>query len=173
MKKYTLFIVLLLTNAGVTLSQWTLQISPTKNNLNDVAFFSARLGYAVGEKGTVLKTVNGGRTWQILPSPDSADLVSVTVIDSNTLMVTSSNAFADGAIYKSTSQGSTWHKVLHDNRSFYTAKAGNSKIFGVSAKIYESDDVGETWLVRDSVLNSTSTYTEIAFSARDTGIVAG
>ena len=42
-------------------AQWNMQASPVKTNLTAVSFKGSRLGYAAGEKGTLLITNDGGK----------------------------------------------------------------------------------------------------------------
>jgi photosystem II stability/assembly factor-like uncharacterized protein len=48
-------------NAGDNL--WTKQVSQTTNALNDIFFGNPKEGWAVGDGGTVLHTVDGGKNW--------------------------------------------------------------------------------------------------------------
>ena len=42
--------------------------------LHDVQFVGSKIGYAVGAHGAILKTGDGGRTWQLLPSGTTSSL---------------------------------------------------------------------------------------------------
>ena len=42
---------------------WTKQVTPIRVPLNAVQFLDAKTGWAVGDLGNILKTVDGGRTW--------------------------------------------------------------------------------------------------------------
>lgn len=50
---------------------------PVGNRINDLHFVDARLGWAVGEAGQVLKTVDGGLNWQAQWVPSDANLTQV------------------------------------------------------------------------------------------------
>lgn len=167
--QYAFFLVLLMNKAS---AQWTQQTSPTKNNLSDVAFFDSRLGYAVGTNGTVLKTLNGGKTWKLVTAPDAADITSVTILDSFTVMVTTAGTFGTGAVYESPNQGNKWFKVLDDLRTFYACATRHKNLFSASSQIYKSENLGRTWKAQQQ-LNSTSTYTQLGFTEEQNGIVAG
>src|SRR6266487_6341396 len=107
MKPFLLYAIAFVLAMNYASAQWTQLSSPTTNNLKAVSFISTKVGYAVGAKGTVLRTKNGGDTWSVLPSPDTADLTSVVIIDSSTLLVTTANTGGSSAIYKSTNSGTT------------------------------------------------------------------
>ena len=58
--------------------------SGTNSRLNSVHFTDINTGYAVGEGGTVLKTVNGGASWIILSYQTTSNfLQSVYFTDDN------------------------------------------------------------------------------------------
>jgi photosystem II stability/assembly factor-like uncharacterized protein len=81
----------------------------TTNFLCSVYFTDANAGYAVGTGGTILKTTDGGTTWNPLASGTTASLNSVCFTDANTGYVaggTDSLNFA--TILKTTDGGSTW-----------------------------------------------------------------
>jgi photosystem II stability/assembly factor-like uncharacterized protein len=50
---------------------------PTGNSLQDIQFVDAQTGWAVGEAGQILQTVDGGLTWSNQPSPVDTDLTTV------------------------------------------------------------------------------------------------
>lgn len=45
--------------------------------LHDIQFVGDRLGWAVGDRGVIWKTTDGGRSWQLVPSPVSCPLRSI------------------------------------------------------------------------------------------------
>ncbi|MCS7305158.1 MAG: YCF48-related protein [Thermoguttaceae bacterium] len=49
--------------------------------LNDVFFLDAQTGWAVGDRGVIWHTEDGGRHWQLQPSGTSARLLSVWFLD--------------------------------------------------------------------------------------------
>src|SRR6266404_2060892 len=51
-------------------------------DLADVKFLSPKLGIAVGARGTILRTEDGGSTWYPVKAPTGVDLLGVTVVSS-------------------------------------------------------------------------------------------
>ena len=171
--KHCFFVtVLVLLFSISSIAQWTQQLSPVKNDLADVAFFSPNLGYAVGTQGTVLRTLNGGRSWQQVTSPDSSDILSVAIPDSLGVMVTTAATFGTGAVFESKDRGLTWVKTLFDTRSFYATAINQKKLYSASSAIYTSGNAGLSWQ-RQKALNGTSVYTNVSFTDERNGIVAG
>ncbi len=48
--------------------------------LRAVQFLDADIGYAVGDEGVILKTIDGGKTWELLPSGVRGSLRSVHML---------------------------------------------------------------------------------------------
>src|SRR3954467_13412050 len=57
---------------------------PQGNTLSDVAFADGS-GYAVGDRGTLLKTTNSGLAWRGLATGVRSDLERVRALDANVL----------------------------------------------------------------------------------------
>lgn len=172
MKYILLYAIAFASAIDLASAQWTPLNSVTTNNLYAVSFYNARLGYAVGAKGTVLRTKDGGDSWSLVSAPDSTDLTSVVIIDNSTLLVTTSNSSGNSSVYKSLNSGGSWHKVLHDDLPFYATMTPDGRIFCISTYVYESTDSGETWKPQKQ-LSTTSIYTHIEFPDNAVGYVAG
>ena len=173
MKANLLLALMLFSFGNLCFGQWAIQSSPTTNNLNDVSFLDAKLGFAVGDGGTVIRTINGGQTWKRISFPESVNLVSVALPDTGIVIITTSiNENGEAAVYSSSNGGTTWVKTLQDSRTFYAAATPAKHIFSTSSKIYESADNGKTWVSRADI-NSTSSYSAIEFPDVQHGTVAG
>lgn len=171
--KANLLLSLLFTCAlNVCFAQWTQQQSPATTNLKAVSFYNQRIGFIVGDKGTVLRTKNGGESWEQIKFPTSDDLTSVALADSGIVIVTTANSLSDATVFRSANAGNTWQKVLGDTRSFFVAKTPAKRLFSISDHIYESINSGKNWQDRRD-LNNTSTYTYVGFEDEQHGMVAG
>lgn len=85
--------------------QWHIQNPyPTGNNFNAVKLISENIGWAVGSAGTILKTIDGGVTWESVTSGTKSELTDINFIDQNTGWIVG----ADGVILKTTNGGSDW-----------------------------------------------------------------
>ena len=76
---------------------------PQGNSLNQVKFISPAIAFAVGNLGTVLKTIDTGKTWLKLDFPTSHNLYSVEAIDESTIFVGTFKY-----IFKTTNGGINW-----------------------------------------------------------------
>jgi photosystem II stability/assembly factor-like uncharacterized protein len=137
--------VLVSTDRGVT---WTQAETPTRAMLTGVWMHDERLGWAVGHDETILRTRDGGGTWELLRAAPDAErpLLDVWFRDAD-------HGFAVGAYgaYLVTADGgATWSErpigeddfhlnqiaAAADGRLYLAAEAGN---------LYRSVDAGESW----------------------------
>src|SRR5687768_9521425 len=102
------FILIFLTFSFTPLfSQWAKMYTGNSNHLKSIYFVNDSVGFSSGFNGTIIKTVNGGKTWSILSSGSTADLYSIFFTDVN-------NGFAGGAVgvlLKTTNGGTSWTQV--------------------------------------------------------------
>src|SRR2546423_46327 len=77
---------------------------PQGNTLEAVKFIDANTGIAVGEKGTILRTTDGGATWIFHSIGTSVSLQGVSFTGASTGTVVGSG----GAIFRTTDGGATW-----------------------------------------------------------------
>ncbi|HEV2708278.1 MAG TPA: YCF48-related protein [Pyrinomonadaceae bacterium] len=75
--------------------------------LNAVSFVDERQGWAVGARGAVLSSVDGGRTWRTLAPPTDADLSDVKFFDRTEGWL----AGAGGLLMHTIDGGRTWRGV--------------------------------------------------------------
>ena len=66
-----------LTMCAVADPGWFRQNSPTTNNLNALAILDANTLVAVGARGTILRTTDGGATWKPQASGTASDLLQL------------------------------------------------------------------------------------------------
>src|SRR6478672_6360356 len=65
-------------------AQWIWQNPlPQGNTLQDFFFIDTNNGFAVGARGTILKTTDGGNDWEIIAGATEDDLYGVSFTDSN------------------------------------------------------------------------------------------
>jgi photosystem II stability/assembly factor-like uncharacterized protein len=135
--------------------QWA-NPTPQGNALHALAFESDLVVYAVGDKGTVLKTVDGGVTWVDLtdwPVMES-DLHDVLVIGPGEVLA----AGESPGLFGSTDGGASWTPI--DNPSTGTLYCveetgpGTLSAVGDDGEVIRSTDGGTTW----TALTSTGAF---------------
>ena len=89
---------------------WVTQASGVDADLFDITFATPSVGWAVGRAGTVLRTADGGRTWNKAPIPTRADLILVTASGELTAQVVTHN----GQALATTDGGKSWNTSSHD-----------------------------------------------------------
>lgn len=84
-------------------SAWSMLNSPTSNSLYGIAFNTPGNGIAVGEAGTIVRTINAGAAWTTVASGVSTNLWSATTNSSHIY------ACGDGeTLLRSINGGQTW-----------------------------------------------------------------
>ncbi|HEU4795971.1 MAG TPA: hypothetical protein VFT02_10105, partial [Pyrinomonadaceae bacterium] len=136
--------------------RWALQTSGVTARLRGVSAVNERVAWSSGAGSTVLRTTDGGATWQKLNvTSDTLDFRDVDAIDAQTAYILSIGNGPDSRIYKTTDAGATWtmqfqgddKKVFLDAMSFWDADHGI--VFGdsVDGQLYIllTDNGGRTW----------------------------
>src|SRR5262249_5864759 len=71
--------------AGSSSRQWVWQNRlPQGNTLQGFSFGDINNGFAVGARGTILRTTDRGNNWQLITGETEDDLYGVSFTDSNT-----------------------------------------------------------------------------------------
>jgi photosystem II stability/assembly factor-like uncharacterized protein len=115
-------------------TQWTYQSSGVTTRLRGVSAVSDNTAWASGASGTILRTVDGGATWQAraIPGTESLDFRDVDAMDERTAYVLSIGSGQASRIYKTTDGGATWTlqfqnrdpKAFFDAMAFWDARHG-------------------------------------------------
>lgn len=106
--KVLLGVTLIFTSVTLNVySQWTKITSGTTKNLKAVSFADNLNGYAVGDGGQILKTTDGGGSWNVITtSSTTVNLWDVTTV-SGTIYIVGDKFLA----LKSTDGGASWQNV--------------------------------------------------------------
>jgi len=128
----TLVIALVLLPTFVT-PRWTSQQSGVNSRLRGVSAVSDRVAWVSGSASTVLRTTDGGTTWQKLSvTGEQFDFRDIDAIDANVAYVLSIGNGPASRIYKTVDGGSTWTlqfksedaKAFYDAMTFWDANRG-------------------------------------------------
>lgn len=136
--------------------RWTMQTSGVTVRLRGVSAVSEKVAWASGANSTVLRTTDGGTTWQKLTvTNETLDFRDIDAINSNTAYALSIGNGPASRIYKTTDAGQTWNlqfknddpKVFLDAMSFWDANHGIAFGDSVEGKFYilTTDNGGSTW----------------------------
>lgn len=149
--------MVLLLFLSITASAQTIQLldSNTTISIRGLSVVSDNILWASGSKGTVARSLDGGKTfqWMIVKGFEKRDFRDVEAFDANTAIIMTVDTPA--IILKTTDGGTTWRKVFEDKRpgmfldamEFWNNSSGivvgdpiNNKLF-----IARTFDGGETW----------------------------
>lgn len=107
MKKLTILFLFACIHSSLT-AQWSwLHPNPQGNTINRISFINATTGWAAGEKGALIKTVNGGSTWTVQYAGTIKDIRALAFTDLN-----HGWAGAGSELYYTASSGQTWDIVF-------------------------------------------------------------
>ena len=91
--------------------------------LRGISAVSTDVAWASGREGTVLRTVDGGRHWEVLrvPGAEALDFRDVEGFDAQTAVVLSIGPGAASRVYRTEDGGTTWTLALQndDPRAFF------------------------------------------------------
>jgi len=143
------------TDAGDT---WVESSGPTRSIMQDAIFLSRTLGFAVGNKGTIVRTVDGGTNWVDLSKGDAKSYFAIHGLAANDLWIGTNQR-----VLHSTDMGENWTEKL-----FLTGGSIND-VLAISATrvlacsttgiIYRTTDGGTKW---DTVYSITGQLRSLA-----------
>lgn len=139
------------------LFEWRPQQSGVTVRLRGVSAVSGMVAWASGAEGTVLRTIDGGTTWQKRPVPgaDTLDFRDVDAFSADIAYVLSIGNGEASRIYKTRDGGATWTLQLANKEPgvFLDAMAFRDEQHGVAFSdsvdgqfvIFTTADGGATW----------------------------
>jgi photosystem II stability/assembly factor-like uncharacterized protein len=134
------------TDGGMT---WEETSGPTRNLIQDVYFLNRSTGFATGQKGLILRTMDGGENWEDITF-GSRSYLSIHGLNVNDLWIGSNQR-----ILHSIDTGNTWTEavVFASGNINDVLAISHDRILAASTTgyIYLSKNAGMTW---DSVYNS-------------------
>lgn len=148
-----LFVALLLAQPAT--AQWVPQSSGTQTELRGLSVVSPAVAWASGQRGTVVRTTNGGALWTASTVPGAAalDLRSIAATSRNTAFAMS---IGDSSrIFRTTDGGRTWSLRFVSTRkgSFFDAIKFWDATHGIAVSdpvdgrflVVTTSDGGDTW----------------------------
>ncbi len=96
-----------LVERGEAGGEWQAAASGVEADLNAVSFANRWVGWIIGEKGTILRSEDGGQTWHKISFPNRSDLLTVSAEDWQSARVTTQS----GTTYVTRDGGATWSRA--------------------------------------------------------------
>jgi photosystem II stability/assembly factor-like uncharacterized protein len=155
----TLLLLLLVAEPALA-GSWARQRAGTMAWLHSVFFLDQNRGWAVGSKGTLLQTLDGGTTWKSRGASTQDVVRDIFFVDEQIgWLVVEVNAYQlkskeDPRAYlmKTIDGGQQWRRIEIKGfdvdailvRAVFT-RSGRGCVFGEAGSIYRTRDAGETW----------------------------
>jgi photosystem II stability/assembly factor-like uncharacterized protein len=140
-----------------SLPAWSPLTSGVTARLRGISAVDARVVWASGSNGTVLRTADAGASWTRLtvPGAEKLDFRDIDAVDRNTAYVLSIGPGEASRIYKTADAGKTWTQqfVNRDPNAFYDAMAFWDARRGIAVSdsvdgqfvVLKTEDGGATW----------------------------
>ena len=180
--RLVVFLFLFVVFACAANAQWRKQTVETKASLRGLSVVSEKVVWASGTGGTIIRTVDGGKTWQIfrIRGAENLDFRDIEAFDTDTAYVLSIGDGKNSQIYKTPNGGKDWY-LLYTNKNekaFFDAFAFWDKTHGIAMSdpvdgkylLIETTD-GITWNVLDNSKMPGAKPGEAAFAASGTCIL--
>ena len=156
-----LIVLVSLLSLAVAGSQSSLAWAPVTSGvtarLRGISAVNARVVWASGSGGTVLRTADAGASWTRLavPGAEKLDFRDIDAVDGNTAYVLSIGPGEASRIYKTADAGRTWaqqfvnrdEKAFYDAMAFWDARRGIAVSDSVDGQfvVLKTEDGGATW----------------------------
>jgi photosystem II stability/assembly factor-like uncharacterized protein len=159
---------------------WQVAESGSTARLRGLDVVSARVAWASGSAGTVLRTVDGGRTWRQVGPPDTADLQfrDIEAFGADRAVALSIGEGEASRVYATSDGGRTWTETFRNDepRAFYDCMAFFDHRRGLALsdpvdgkfRIASTVDGGRSWRVLPSDRMPDALTGEFAFAASGT-----
>lgn len=157
MRKFILSFIFVLFVSVTIQAQWQKYEAGTDADFRGLDVVNAKIIWASGTKGTVIRTIDGGKSWDVFNVPDAEklDFRDIEAFDANTAYVLSIGNGESSRIYKTTDGGKTWtlqykntnEKAFFDAFAFWDVNNGiaMSDPVGELFFLIRTEDGGKTW----------------------------
>lgn len=151
--------------------------------LRGLSAVSAEVAWASGSAGTVLRTVNGGDSWQQVGPPDTTDLQfrDIEAFDASNAVILAIGPGESSRVYTTSDGGGSWRETFRntDPNAFYDCMAFTDRRHGLALsdpvdgkfRILSTSDGGRSWSVLPSSGMPAALEGEFAFAASGTCLV--
>ncbi len=162
------------TDGGATFTVYYPDSAKSRRNIYEADFVSPTVGYACGTSGLIIKTTDGGITWDTVGVASTATYWYLDFIDADTGYVGGST----GKLLKTTNGGVSWTEIPLGSTSavVYRIFMVNAQVGYIGTgsatpgRILKTTDYGATWVNQSSYTTAT-TVRGMWFLNADTGFV--
>ena len=173
---------ILLLAAPLASQQWQGQRSGVDARLRGISVVNDKVAWASGARGTVLRTIDGGRVWQQLtvPGAEKLDFRDVDAVSDTTAYILSIGNGSASRIYKTIDAGQTWNlqfqnadeKAFFDAMAFWDPERGIAFSDSIDGRfvILRTTDGGANWTRIPAEALPSALDNEGAFAASGTNV---
>ena len=111
MKRLFILIAFAFLSTGALQAQWRELHTGVTENLYDVCCVDTNTVFVCGQNGVILKTVDGGDTWQELYRQEGRELCKIAFFDQNVGYAGGNDGVNNGVLMRTTDGGETWEDV--------------------------------------------------------------
>ena len=156
---------------------WDLKPTGSAARLRGVSAISASTAWASGSLGTVVRTVDGGATWQQVGPPGTAALQfrDIEAFDADRAVILAIGVGTDSRVYATSNGGQTWTQTFTNNdpdafydcMTFFDSRRGLAVSDPVNGRfrIIATDDGGLSWHILSPAGMPAALPGEFAFAA--------
>jgi len=162
---------------------WELSPTGSTARLRGLSVVDDRVVWASGSAATVLRTVDGGRSWQQV-GPDvepTLQFRDIEAFDADSAVILSIGPGGDSRVFRTDDGGQTWTETFRndDERAFYDCMAFHDGQHGLALsdpvdgkfRVLSTSDGGRSWEVAPSDGMPAALDGEFAFAASGTCLV--
>jgi photosystem II stability/assembly factor-like uncharacterized protein len=181
--KYLILLISLLATITIANGQWVKQNVNTTASLRGLSVVNEKVVWASGTGGTVIRTIDGGKTWSVIvvPAAEKLDFRDIEAFDANTAYILSIGNGESSRIYKTTDGGKTWNPQFTNAnpKAFFDAIACWDRNHCVAMSdpadrkfvLIQTKDGGKNWTPMDTSKMPEAKEGEAAFAASGTCLV--
>lgn len=182
-KRFAIIAVLAAAFVQTATAQWVKLNTRSFSTLKDIYFQNSNTGWITGTDGTLLRTDDGGKTWQPIQKFTTDSLLQVYFTDASTgWMLCERNIYGRGRnptsyLRKTTNGGVTWNKIEFEDAErervthLLFDKNGIGTAFGEGGIFYKLQEDGETWKKMRAAIHFL--LLDGAYSDGQTGAIVG
>ncbi len=171
--------------SNTSLGQWQIVDVGAKCNMRSVQALSPTICWIGGSNGTIIKTLNGGKTWTTykVPHADSLDFRDIHVIDKQNALAMSAGLSQNGKakIFRTSDGGNHWetvyvtsqHGVFLDGLAFWDKNNGICQGDPINGRFFmlKTTDGGRTWQELPKENQPVALENEACFAASGTSLI--
>jgi photosystem II stability/assembly factor-like uncharacterized protein len=157
-------------------ANWAIMRDTAGPVLRSVYFIDSLRGTAVGDTGTILRTIDGGTTWTAVAAQVQSNFNSIAFINADTGYIAGGIKGAMQTILRTTDGGATWTILRNQPGTWFADISFLNKdtgyIVGDSAAFLQSIDGGQSWArLTVTSANGGESFTSVRFYDRGFGVI--